>query len=229
MVARTARAGIRRIASCRGRSFDLVRARSSPVVGTRANHEVERLLMDDQDRDRSRIDRLRAGDMNAFEELYDRHNPMLWSMVLRIVGKAPEAEEVLQDAWLQVWRSAATYHPTRGTVVGWLLTIARSRAIDRLRSLTSRQRAESSGRVDPPAGTIEPLAHVVQLQVQEQVTAALAALPVQQRETLQLAYFAGMSQTEISARLGVPLGTVKSWTRQALLRLRGLVPQGEQS
>ena len=97
--------------------------------------------MNDQDRDRSCIDRLRVGDMKAFEELYDRHNPMLWSMVLRIVGKAPEAEEVLQDAWLQVWRSSNTYHPSRGTVVGWLLTVARSRAIDRLRSLKSRQRA----------------------------------------------------------------------------------------
>lgn len=183
--------------------------------------------MDDQDRDRSCIDRLRVGDMKAFEELYDRHNPMLWSLVLRIVGKAPEAEEVLQDVWLQVWRSAGTYQPSRGTVVGWLLTLARSRAIDRLRSLMSRQRAEASGRIEPPARTSEPPVRVAQLQVQEQVAVALSALPTQQREVLQLAYFTGLSQSEIAARLGAPLGTVKSWTRQALSRLRDLVPQEE--
>ena len=183
--------------------------------------------MKDQDRDRSCIDRLRVSDMKAFEELYDRHNPMLWSMVLRIVGKAPDAEEVLQDAWLQVWRSAGTYQPSRGTVVGWLLTLARSRAIDRLRSLMSRQRAEASEHIEPPARTSEPPVRVTQLQVQEQVTVALSALPTQQREVLQLAYFTGLSQSEIAARLGAPLGTVKSWTRQALSRLRDLVPQEE--
>ncbi len=165
--------------------------------------------------------------MKAFEELYDRHNPMLWSMVLRIVGKAPDAEEVLQDAWLQVWRSADTYQPSRGTVVGWLLTLARSRAIDRLRSRMSRQRAEASEHIEPPARTSEPPVRVTQLQVQEQMTVALSALPAQQREVLQLAYFTGLSQSEIAVRLGAPLGTVKSWTRQALSRLRDLVPQEE--
>ena len=165
--------------------------------------------------------------MKAFEELYDRHNAMLWSIVLRIVGKAPEAEEVLQDAWLQVWRSAGTYQPSRGTVVGWLLTLARSRAIDRLRSLMSRQSAEASERIEPPARTSEPPVEMARVQVQEQVAAALSALPTQQREVLQLAYFTGLSQSEIAARLGAPLGTVKSWTRQALSRLRDLVPQEE--
>jgi RNA polymerase sigma-70 factor, ECF subfamily len=183
--------------------------------------------MDDQDRDRSCIDRFRAGDVKAFEELYDRHSPLLWSMVLRIVGRAPEAEEVVQDAWLQVWRSADTYHPSRGTVVGWLVTVARSRAIDRLRGLMSRQRAETSGHVEPPARASDPPAGVERLQIQSQVAAALAALPAQQREILQLAYFAGLSQSEIAARLGAPLGTVKSWTRQALSRLRDLVPAEE--
>jgi RNA polymerase sigma-70 factor (ECF subfamily) len=207
------------------RSPGLVRPRSGAVVERGANREVERFEMSDQDRDRSCIDRLQAGDVKAFEELYDRHNPMLWSMVLRIVGRAPEAEEVLQDAWLQVWRSAGTYQPSRGTVVGWLLTLARSRAIDRLRSLMSRQRAEASERIEPPTATSEPPIQVAQLQVQQAMAEALAALPQQHRQVLQLAYFTGLSQSEIAARLGAPLGTVKSWTRQALSRLRDLVPQ----
>jgi RNA polymerase sigma-70 factor (ECF subfamily) len=186
-------------------------------------------VTNDQDRDRSCIDQVRVGDMRAFEELYDLHNPVLWSLVLRIVGKASEAEEVLQDVWLQVWRTAATYHPSRGTVVGWLVTLARSRAIDRLRSLASRQRAETSERVEPPAPAGDPPRVVEQLRVEEQVAAALTQLPAQQRDVVRLAYFNGLSQSEIAARLGAPLGTVKSWTRQALLRLRDLVPQGEPS
>jgi len=185
--------------------------------------------MSDQDRDRSCIARLIAGEAKAFEELYDRHNPMLWSLVLRIVGKAPEAEEVLQDAWLQVWRSAGTYHPSRGPVVAWLLTLARSRAIDRLRSMSSRLKAETSERIDPPAASGEPLAQLAQVQVEQRMAGALATLPPQQREVLQLAYFAGLSQSEIAARLGAPLGTVKSWTRQALSRLRDRMPGEERS
>ena len=184
--------------------------------------------MSDQDLDRSCVSRMRAGDTQALEELYDRHTPMLYGLVLRIVGRVADAEEVMQDTWLQAWGRAATWDPQRGTVAGWLVTLARSRAIDRLRSVGSRQRAETTA--PPPEAAIsadEPAANAAQRQRQERLSAALATLTPRQREVLELGYFAGLSQSEIAARIGAPLGSVKSWTRQGLMRMRELVPQEE--
>src|SRR5438105_819624 len=109
--------------------------------------------MSDQTRDRACVERMRAGDARALEELYDRHNGLLYSVTLRIVRSAADAEEVLQEAWLQIWRGAGTYSDTRGTVGAWLTTVARSRAIDRIRSEGSRQRAEQTAGLDPPPPT----------------------------------------------------------------------------
>ena len=184
--------------------------------------------MSDQDLDRSCVSRMRAGDTQALEELYDRHTPMLYGLVLRIVGRVADAEEVMQDTWLQAWRRAASWDPGRGTVAGWLVTLARSRAIDRIRSVASRQRAETTA--PPPEAAIsadEPAANAAQRQRQERLSAALATLTPRQREVLELGYFAGLSQSEIAARIGAPLGSVKSWTRQGLMRMRELVPQEE--
>ncbi len=184
--------------------------------------------MSDQELDRTCMDRLRSGDTNALEELYDRHTPMLYGLVLRIVGRAADAEEVLQDTWLQAWRRAESWEPARGTVAGWLLTLARSRAIDRIRSVASRRRAESAAPPpDPPASTNEPASSAARRQLRERVSVALAALTPLQREVLELGYFGGLSQSEIAARIDAPLGSVKSWTRQGLTRLRELVPQEE--
>ena len=184
--------------------------------------------MSDQDLDRSCMRRVCAGDMKAFEELYDRHTPMLYAVVHRILASAHEAEEVLQDAWLQAWKRAESWDPARGTVAAWLLTLARSRAIDRIRSLSARQRAETAATPPDPVGpTDEPAVRAAQSQLQERVSAALATLSPQQRRVLELAYFGGLSQSEVAERVGAPLGTVKSWTRQGLLRLREAVPQEE--
>jgi len=183
--------------------------------------------MSDQDRDLFCIERMRAGDTRALEELYDRHSPMLYSLALRIVGRASDAEEVLQEAWLQAWRGADRFDAARGTVAAWLLTLARSRAIDRFRKQASRRRAETSVEIDPPRGGDEPPVQAAHRQLHERVTTALSTLTPQQRQVLELAYFSGLSQTEIASRVGAPLGTVKSWTRQALLRLREVVPQEE--
>ena len=184
--------------------------------------------MSDQEIDRSCMDRLCAGDTKALEELYDRHTPMLYGLVLGIVGRVLDAEEVLQDTWLQAWRRAETWEPSRGTVAAWLLTLARSRAIDRIRSLASRRRAESAAPPpDPSAPGDEPAASAARRQLHERMSAALATLTAQQREVLVLAYFGGLSQSEIATRVGAPLGTVKSWTRQGLMRLRESVPLEE--
>src|SRR5205085_8182275 len=96
-----------------------------------------------------------AGDTRALEELYDRHGGLLYSAALRIVGRAAEAEDVMQEAWLQVWNRAETYDVRRGAVIAWLLTLVRSRAIDRLRSRASRQRVEQVVADDPPLQTAE--------------------------------------------------------------------------
>ena len=184
--------------------------------------------MSDQDLDRSCIQRMRGGDTVALEELYDRHTPMLYGLVLRIVGRAADAEEVLQDTWLQAWRRAATWDPARGTVAGWLVTLARSRAIDRIRSVASRRRAETAAPPpEAPVAADEPAANAARRQRQERLSAALAALTPRQREVLELGYFGGLSQSEIAARIDAPLGSVKSWTRQGLMRMREVVPQEE--
>jgi len=181
------------------------------------------------DRDRSCVARLVAGEEAALEELYDRHSDLLYSLVFRMLRRPADAEEVLQETWVQVWRSARTYDPRRGTVGAWLVTLARSRAIDRIRSEGSRDRAETAaGREipEPPPDASRDAAHV---ELSRRVNDALTKLGDQHRQVLELAYFGGLSQSEIAARLQQPLGTVKSWTRQALTRLSDLVPREEMS
>jgi RNA polymerase sigma-70 factor (ECF subfamily) len=179
--------------------------------------------MSDSETDRACMTRVCAGDTQALEELYDRHAGLLYGLVVRIVGRSQDAEEVLQDTWLQVWRSAASWDPARGPVAAWLVTLARSRAIDRFRSVASRARAETASPPADPPLTADPAADVAARRRHERVTAALATLAPQQRSALELAYFGGLSQSEIATRVGAPLGTVKSWTRQGLMRLRDLM------
>lgn len=183
--------------------------------------------MNQPDRDRSALERMVAGDTRALEDLYDRHGDLLYSLVRRILSRAEDAEDVVQEVWLQAWRGARTYDPKRGTVCGWLVSIARSRAIDRLRSEGSRQRATDAAGAGAPTPEESPAESAVDHDRREHVDRAMAQLEPQHREVLQLAYFAGLSQSEISERLGTPLGTVKSWTRQALSRLEKLVPREE--
>ena len=183
--------------------------------------------MNDQTRDRACVDRMRAGDARALEELYDRHNGLLYSVALRILRSPADAEEVLQESWLQIWRGAGSYSETRGTVGAWLVTVARSRAIDRLRSEGSRQRAEQTAGQDPHPPTEDASANAAHRQMSERVGRALDKLGPQHRQVLELAYYGGLTQSEIADRLNAPLGTIKSWTRQALVRLSDLVPQEE--
>ena len=183
--------------------------------------------MNQPDRDRSALERMVAGDTRALEELYDRHGDLLYSLVRRILSRAEDAEDAIQEIWLQAWRGARTYDPKRGTVCGWLVSIARSRAIDRLRSEGSRKRAVDAAGVDAPDPPESPAESAVGQERRQHVDHAMSQLDPQHREVLELAYFAGLSQSEISERLGAPLGTVKSWTRQALSRLEKLVPREE--
>jgi RNA polymerase sigma-70 factor (ECF subfamily) len=183
--------------------------------------------MTQQERDLACLLRLRAGDQRALEELYDRYSPLLYPLALRIVQAPTEAEDVVQEAWLQIWRRAGTYDALRGTVAAWIVTVARTRALDAYRARASRERAATRARADRPAEVAAAPPAGEQGLLRERVRSALGALPEREREVLETAYFEGLSQSEIAERLNAPLGTVKSWTRQGLRRLREILPDEE--
>jgi RNA polymerase sigma-70 factor (ECF subfamily) len=187
--------------------------------------------MSERDRDQALLERLAARDEEALAELHRRYADLLHSLAVRIVGAGAEAEEVLRDAWVEAWRSASGHDPARGSVVAWLVSIARSRALDRVRSAASRRGAESAvageAAAVPPPPAPDPAAGYARRMLRKSVAAAVTALAPPQRQVLELAFLDGLSQAEIATRLRAPLGTVKSWTRQALLKLRERVPLEE--
>jgi RNA polymerase sigma-70 factor (ECF subfamily) len=172
------------------------------------------------------IDLLRGiagGDEQALSALYDRYRLILFGLILRILHSQPEAEDVLQEVFLQVWRKASAFDETRGRPFTWLVTLARSRAIDRLRSLGSRDRTAEAAARDAVEQVSDASDDAVKSEQGEIVRSALRELPEEQRLTLLLAYFEGLTQTEIAGRLKTPLGTVKTRMRSGMIRLRELL------
>jgi RNA polymerase sigma-70 factor (ECF subfamily) len=177
---------------------------------------------EDRAADQAALARMAQGDGDAVAELYDRHARPIYSLALRILGDATEAEDVVQDVFSQAWRQAARYSASRGAVGAWLLTLARSRAIDRLRARRSRPAGATDdravGQVVDAAPTVD--AQVLSSEHVARVRAALDELPMLQRAAIELAYFEGLTHAEIAARLEQPLGTVKTRIRLAMLKLR---------
>ena len=177
---------------------------------------------EDRAGDQAALARMAQGDGDAVAELYDRHARPIYSLALRILGDATEAEDVVQDVFSQAWRQAARYSASRGAVGAWLLTLARSRAIDRLRARRSRPAGATDdravGQVVDAAPTVD--AQVLSSEHVARVRAALDELPMLQRAAIELAYFEGLTHAEIAARLEQPLGTVKTRIRLAMLKLR---------
>lgn len=170
-----------------------------------------------------------AKDPEAFEVFYDRHGGAAYSLAYRIVGERPGAEDVVQEAFISIWRSGARFDRARGSVRGWTLSIVRNRAIDALRSragkaprLTFDDEAILEQRPAEELTEEEAIRHETQGEVRD----ALGSLPQDQAKVLELAYFGGFSHSEIAAMLGVPLGTVKGRMRLGLEKVRAELAEG---
>jgi RNA polymerase sigma-70 factor, ECF subfamily len=184
----------------------------------------ERPPTDSESRQAELIRGVAEGDEQALASLYDTTSRTVYGLLLRVLSDPSSAEEVLLDVYAQVWRQAASYCPERGRPLAWLTTIARSRAIDRLRrSRGDQQRAVPLDEAARAAGG-ESVEEVVRAgEVRAVVRAALDALTPEQRDVIELAYYGGMSHSEIAAARGLPLGTVKTRTRLGMMRLREML------
>jgi RNA polymerase sigma-70 factor (ECF subfamily) len=172
--------------------------------------------------DATLLSRLLQKDVSAFEQLYDRHSRLVYGLVLRILQQASTSEEVVQDVFLQLWRNADQYDSSRGPFVPWLCTMARNRALDQLRLKSERQRRREDQPDELPSVVVAPDYEKAldEKRRAERVRALMASLTPHQKKAIELAYFEGLSHSEIAAALKEPLGTVKSWIRNGLLRLK---------
>jgi len=165
------------------------------------------------------LERMARGDGEALRELYDRHARAIYSLAVRILRSQPDAEDIVQEVFTQAWTQAGRYDASRGTVAAWLLMQARSRAIDRLRSRKLRPEGATSTfeTRDPGEG---PDAQVMAGEYARRVREALRSLSDPQRTALELAFFEGLTYSQVAEHLNQPIGTVKTRIRQGLLRLK---------
>jgi len=168
-----------------------------------------------------------AGDERALGELYDRHGSTVYALARAIVGERADTEEVVADAFGQAWRTAGQFDPARGSVPAWLATITRTRALDLVRARGRRSKVLARAAQESDAGFATPLASsdapdrdVERQETRQLVTRSLRGLPEAQRRVIELAYFGGLSHSEIAAELKEPLGTVKTRLRAGMEKLR---------
>ena len=175
------------------------------------------------DQDVALLKAVSASDEAAIGQIYDRYRLILFGVLMRILNNRAEAEDVLQEVFLQVWRRAADFDETRGKPFTWLVTLARSRGIDRLRSLASRERVAMAGANEASEEVSDAATDAIRSEQRGVVNSALSQLPEEQKRPLMLAYFDGLTQSEIAAQLGAPLGTVKTRMRSGMMKLRELL------
>lgn len=167
------------------------------------------------------VRRIAEGDGEALARLFDLHSPVVLGLLTRMLGGRSEAEEVLQEAFLQVWTQADRYDPSRSSARGWLLMLARSRALDRMRRRDARRRREEES-VESADVAIHPVGtgRLEESETRSRVSSALGALSPEQRHCIELAFFEGLTHTQIAERLKAPLGTVKSRILLGMNKLR---------
>jgi RNA polymerase sigma-70 factor (ECF subfamily) len=180
---------------------------------------------EDRAADQAVLARMARGEGDAVAELYDRHARPIYSLAMRILGDTTDAEDVVQEVFSQAWRQASRYSASRGAVGAWLLTLTRSRAIDRLRARRARPSGVSDDRITEQLPDAGPPAdsQVLSSEQVARVRAALDELPLLQRAAIELAFFEGLTHAEIADRLEQPLGTVKTRIRLAMLKLRDVL------
>ena len=172
------------------------------------------------------LEKIALRDQSAFSQLYDASSRLVYGLILRLVRDPAVAEDISMEVYMQVWRTAASYDTTRGSVNAWLITVARSRAIDWIRSSKARFDQQKQTLEDAPElkdTKADPETHVLISDRASVVRKALDHLPADQRHLIELAYFSGLSQTEMAEQLALPLGTVKSRVRLGMSRLRELL------
>jgi len=174
--------------------------------------------------------RVVKGDQQAFSQLYDYSSTLLFTLAVRIIGNREESAELLQEVYLEVWRKVSRYDVGRGTPIAWLVTLTKSRAIDRLRAKASQgYRATNPLEAGTAAQVADPGPNPLETQADQElrmaVGTAVAGLPQAQQQAIELAYYEGLSHTEIAARLNQPLGTVKTRIKLGMSRLRESLQQ----
>jgi RNA polymerase sigma-70 factor, ECF subfamily len=175
----------------------------------------------------SLVARMAVGDQEALARLFDETGSLVYGLSLRMLRNREDADEILLDVYGRAWRNAATFDPNRGSVRSWLVMMARSLAIDRIRAGAARvERVEAfSDQIEATASGDDPEAATDQRRARDRIRAALSQLPAEQRETVELAFFSGYTHSELAGVLGQPLGTVKTRIRLGLIRLRELLKE----
>jgi RNA polymerase sigma-70 factor, ECF subfamily len=182
-------------------------------------------------RDRDLLRRIGGSDEEAFRALFRRYSPTATALARRVVRQPFIAEEIVQEAFLAVWRNAEGYHEGRGSVRSWLMTMVHHRAVDAVRREESQRRRAEDAQASDVLAVEDPADSVVAAlglpEERRAVRAALGDLPAEQRQVIELMYFDGLSQSKVSERLGLPLGTVKSRTLLGMRRLRSALIEVE--
>lgn len=174
--------------------------------------------------------RIKARDEEALSELYDLYNRLLFGMIISIVKKREEAEDVLQEVFIKIWDNAHTFNEDRGNVYSWIVTLTRNKSIDHIRSKRYKTQQKATRDVAAPEFILEgeffdPLETTIFSDRAELVRKALAEIPENQSEVLKIAYYRGMTQSEISDHLEIPLGTVKTRMRQGMIKLKDILEE----
>lgn len=187
-------------------------------------------LTKDEDRDRELMARIKERDPAALSELYDRYKGLLFGVILSVLRKREEAEDILQEVFTKIWEQAEKFDLEKGTVYTWIVTLARNKSIDRLRSKVYKEQKKQSVSLDNEdvfhplySDESDPLENTILIERAKKVHKALDQISESQRKVLQVAYFYGMSQSEISEEFDIPLGTVKTRMRDGMIKLRELL------